>query len=189
MLPQYFVILSPILSFTASYFYIKSVIKRETIPNKVGWFIWMLAPIVSSFIILKNGGGISAVPVFMSWIIPLIVLIFSFRIKSEIKITKLDIICLISALVAMYFWLLVKDVNNATIFAIISDGLGFIPIIVKSWKYPGKEKPWPYLAGVIGASLSLLTLNEFSFHLYSFPLYLIIGNLILISVIYFKRAK
>ncbi|MFN4181415.1 MAG: hypothetical protein ACK4FA_01825 [Candidatus Paceibacteria bacterium] len=189
MLPSYLNLLAPIFTLLASFFYIKSVFKKETIPNKVGWFIWMLAPLVSSFIILKNGGGLSAIPVFMSWIIPLVVLVASYNIKSEIKVTKLDLFCLVSALVAIYFWLIAKDIYMATVFAIIADGLGFIPTIVKSWKYKNTEKPWPYMSGILSASISLLTLKEYAFHLWGFPFYLIIGNAILISVIYIRNRK
>ncbi len=189
MLPEYLNFLTPIVGIIASYFYIKSIVKGETIPNKVGWFIWLLAPLVSSFVILQNGGGLSAIPVFMSWIIPLIVLIASYKIKTKLKINKLDIVCFISALIAMYFWLIAKDIYNATVFAIIADGFGFIPTIYKTIKNPGTEKPWPYIAGIFNASIAILTLHNFAFHLFAFPFYLLIGNVILISVIYFTSFK
>lgn len=183
MLPDYFNYLTPIVTLTATYFYIKSIFRGQTIPNKVGWFIWMLAPLVASFIILKNGGGLSAIPVFMSWIIPLIVLLVSIKVKSKIKVSALDVACFFFALTAMYLWIQANNIYWATVFAIIADGLGFVPTIVKSWRNPETEKPWPYMSGIFSASVSLLTLKEYSFHLYGFPVYLVLGNLILILVI------
>ncbi len=187
MIPDYFNYFTPIVTLTASYFYIRSILRGQTIPNKVGWFIWMLAPLVSSFIILEYGGGLSAIPVFMSWIIPLMVLLVSFKIKTKIKISLVDMICFFSALVAMYLWLHVNNIYWATIFAIIADGLGFIPTIIKSWRNPETERPWPYMSGIFSAGISLLTLKQYDFHLYGFPAYLILGNLILVLVILRKK--
>lgn len=190
MISPYWNILTVSISLIASFFYIKSVIKGDTIPNKMGWFIWILAPLVSSFIMLKNGGGLSALPVFMSWIIPLFVFIASFyNKKSYWKISTLDIICLLCALVALYFWLVAKNIISATIFAVLADAFGFIPTIVKSWSHPQTEKPWPYMAGFFNALISILTLTTYPFYLYAFPAYLIFGNLTLLATIYRNQLK
>ncbi len=187
MIPDYFNYFSPFLSLFGAFFYLRGIIKGETTPNKVGWFIWMLAPMVSSFIILKNGGGISAIPVFMSWIIPAIVLVVSFRIKTKLIFSKLDLICLFFAIIALYLWLKEDNLYWATVFAVVADGLGFIPTIIKSWTNPETEKTGPFITGIISASIALLTLKEYPFHLYGFPMYLIIGNTILVLVIIRKK--
>ncbi len=188
MISPYFNILAPILSGIASFFYIKSVLKGDTVPNKMGWFIWILAPIVSFFIMLQNNGGWSALPVFMSWFIPLLVFIASFfNKKAYWKISKLDIVCLLCALVAMYLWIGENNIWWATFFSILADMFGFIPTIVKSWTNPDTEKPWPYIAGFVNAGISILTLKTYPFHLAGFSAYLLLGNLILILVIYNKK--
>lgn len=188
MISPYWNILTVVLSLVASSIYIRSMMQGKTIPNKMGWFIWMLAPLASSFIILQNGGGWSAIPVFMSWIIPLLIFSVSFFVKDSYwKISKLDIFCLISALIAIYFWLVAKDIVSATIFAIIADGFGFVPTIVKSWVIPETENPYPYMAGFLNASIGLLSLTQYEFYLYGMPLYLLFGNSILLLVIMRKK--
>lgn len=187
MISPYFNLLAPVFSLLASYFYIKSILKGETIPNKMGWFIWIIAPFVSFIIMIQHGGGWSALSVCMSWFVPLLVFIASFwNKKSYWKVSFLDILCLISALASIYLWIVAKDIYTATVFSIIADGFGFIPTIVKTWGAPETERPWPYLAGFVNALLSLLSLHQYNFYLYGFPFYVMLGNLILILIIYRK---
>ena len=154
----------------------------------MGWFIWILAPLASSFIILTHGGGWSALPVMMSWFIPLIIFIVSFFAKNSYwKVSWLDICCLVFALIALYLWLIAKNNILATVFSITADACGFVPTIVKSWVKPQTEKPWPYIAGFMNALIGILSLHTYHFILYGMPLYLMIGNSVLIFVIYRRK--
>lgn len=188
MISPYWNIVTILLSLVGSSMYIRSMLQGKTAPNKMGWFIWTLAPLAASFIILQNGGGWSAIPVFMSWIIPVFIFSLSFFIKKAYwKVSRLDIVCLISALIALYFWLIAKDIVSATLFSIIADAFGFVPTIVKAWNAPETENPYPYIAGWLNASIGLLTLTNYAFYLYGMPMYLLLGNSILLFVIFRKK--
>jgi hypothetical protein len=190
MLPQQVVYVSIFTSLFAGYFYIKNTLLGKTKPNRISWFIWFVAPMIASFITFQNGGGISALPVFMAGFIPFLVLLASFKNKNAYwELGWLDYVCLFLSLISMVSWLFFKEGALATIFAILADAIAFIPTYVKSWNNPETETVTPYISGVFNASLSMLTVSTFSFITAGFAFYLFFGNLVEIVIVFIKRNK
>ncbi len=190
MLPQQFVYVSIFTSLFAGFFYIKNTLLGKTKPNRISWFIWFIAPIIASFITFKNGGGISALPVFMAGFIPFLVFLASFKNKNAYwKLGKLDYICLLLSIVSMVSWLYFKEGVLATIFAILADAIAFVPTYIKSWNSPDTETVTPYISGVFNASLSFFTVPTLSFITAGFALYLFFGNLVEIVIVFIRRNK
>jgi hypothetical protein len=148
----------------------------------------MLAPFIGVFFQLKAGAGLSALPVFMAGFGPLVVIIVSLFRKSSIwKITKLDMVCGFLALMALVFYILTHNLGISILFAILSDGLAAIPTIVKSWKFPETETAAVYLPGIFNNTLGLLIIKNWTFSIYSFNVYFILINLIIVFCIYRKK--
>ncbi|MEK7588510.1 MAG: hypothetical protein AAB438_01695 [Patescibacteria group bacterium] len=188
MLPQYFVYVAILTSSLAIYSYLKDVVKGKTKPNLASWFIWFLAPMVAAIVGWKNGAGISVLPVFLAGFIPFLVIVFSvFNKDSYWKLKKLDYVCLFLSFCALGFWFYFKEGTLATIFAILADGIAYIPTYIKSWKSPDSETAWPYGAGIFANLLGLATMAVFSFNTVAFAVYLIIANILEISILFFRR--
>jgi hypothetical protein len=148
----------------------------------------MLAPFIGVFFQLKAGAGLSVIPVFMAGFGPLIIIVVSlFRRNSVWKITGLDIICGILALMALILYIFAHNLGISIIFAILSDALGGIPTVVKSWKFPNTETGAMYLIGILNNTIGLLIIKNWIFSIYSFNAYLIIMNLVIVFAIYHKK--
>lgn len=187
MLPQYIVFISVFTSFFAGFFYIKNTLSGETKPNRVSWLIWFVAPMIASVIQFQQGAGISAIPVFMAGLIPFFVLVASFRNKNAYwKLGALDYICLVLSVLALVFWLAFDEGVLATVFAILADAIAFVPTYVKSWHAPETETLSSYYSGSFNSVLSLATLPTVSFVTAGFAVYLLVGNLSEIILIFFR---
>lgn len=188
MLPQYFVYISIATSLFAGYFYIRDMVRGETKPNRVSWLIWCLAPIIASFISFSKGAGISVLPVFMAGVIPLLVLSASVWNKNAYwELGILDYICFTLALVSLLSWVFLKEGTLATIFAILADLIAFVPTYVKSWRAPDTESISAYGFGSFNAVLSISTLTVLSFNTFGFAMYLLLGNLLEIVIVLYRR--
>lgn len=188
MLLQYIPLISIVTSSFGGFFYIRDTLKGQTKPNRVTWFIWALAPMIIVGIQLEQGFHFSTVPVFMAGFIPLLVFIASFKNKNSYwKLTTFDYLCGVSALVSLLFWIFYKDTYLATTFAILTDGIAFLPTFIKSWIAPHTETLTPYVMGGINQILGLSVLSLWIFPLYGFSLYLFIGNSALILFILARR--
>ena len=148
----------------------------------------MLAPFIGVYFQLKAGAGISVLPVFIAGFGPLLVLIFSlFRKNGYWKITTFDLTCGLFSLLALAIYIFTHNLGVSIAFAILSDALAAVPTIVKSWKFPHTETALLYLTGVVNNIIGLLIIKNWTFSIYSFGVYFIIVNLIIVFAIYRKK--
>jgi hypothetical protein len=188
MLPQYFVFISIFTTLFAGYFYIRDTLRGTTKPNRATWFIWFIAPVTAALIQFANGADISALPIFMAGFVPFFVFIASFRDKHAYwKLNSFDYVCFALSIISFLTFVFFKEGTIATIFAILSDLIAFVPTWKKSWTHPDTETLSSYYSGAFNAALSLLTLTLFSFATAGFAVYLFFGNLIEVSIVLWKR--
>lgn len=188
MLPEYIIYLTLLISLIGYFVYLKNIFYGYTRPHLVSWFIWMLAPFIGVFFQLKAGAGLSVLPVFLAGFGPLIVIVVSIFRKNTIwKINKLDILCGFLAMLALIFYIFTHNLGISILFAILSDALAAVPTIIKSWKFPETETAMGYVPGVVNNILGLLIIRNWSFSIYSFGLYLIVVNSVIIFCIYRKK--
>jgi hypothetical protein len=188
MLPENIIYIGVVLNIIAIIWYIRNIFYSGIKPNLISWFIWGLAPLVGVFLQLKAGAGLSVLPVFMAGFGPLIIFIVClFKKERYWKITKFDLFCGFFAILALIIYILTNNLGISIIFAILSDGLACIPTILKSWKFPETETGVVFFSGLIGNILALLIIKNWIFSIYSFSVYLILANLIILFSIYGKR--
>jgi len=170
--------------------YFLDTLKGRVKPNKVSWFLWMLAPLIAFSAMISQGVGVLALTTFISGFVPLLVFIASFFNKnSSWVLSKFDFVCGSLSLLGLALWLITKVGNIAIFFSIFADGLASIPTIVKSYKEPETESDLVYLMAVINSGIALLTINIWKFENYGFPLYLFILDILLVVLIRFKLGK
>jgi hypothetical protein len=151
--------------------------------------IWFIAPITAALIQFTQGGGISALPVFMAGFIPLLVLISSYWNKNSYwELHVLDYACLVLSFAALASWLFFQQGMWGTVFAILADLIAFIPTFIKSWKRPDTETLSSYYSGSFNSFLSLATLPRISFLTAGFAVYLLLGNMTEVILVLFRRS-
>jgi hypothetical protein len=148
----------------------------------------MLGPFIGVFFQLKAGAGLSVLPVFFAGFGPLVVIIISLLRRNVIwKIGKLDIFCGVLSLAALVMYVLTHNLGVSILFAILADGLAAVPTIVKAWNFPETEFAAGYLPGIVDNMIGLLIIKNWIFTIYSFSIYFILVNSILIFAIYRKK--
>lgn len=134
--------------------------------------------------------GISSLMTFSTGFLPLVVFIASFVNKeAEWKLTRFDLICGFLSIVGLVLWLITKVGNVAIFFSIVADGLAAVPTIRKAYSYPETEIAWPWFATAVGVVITLLTLKSWTFADWGFIVYILIVNLIITALVYFKIGK
>ena len=188
MLPENIIFIAVLINLVAYFFYLKSILRGETKPNLVSWSLWALAPFIAVFFQIKAGAGLSILPVFMAGFGPLLVIILSiFKRNAYWKVSSFDIICGTFSFIALLLYMFTHNLSISIIFAILSDGLAAVPTVSKSWKFPETETTYPYFAGFLGNILGLLIIKNWIFTIYSFGVYNIAVNAIIIFSIYRKK--
>ena len=188
MLPENIIFVGVLINLVGLFWYIKDVIKGGTRPNLVSWFIWSLAPFIGVFFQLKAGARLSILPIFMAGFTSLVVIIVSVLKKNGYwKINSFDVVCGIISLFALILYVFTHNLSISILFAIISDGLAYIPTIRKSWNFPETETGLMYTTGIVSNIIGLLTIKMWTFPIYSFGVYIILFNAIVVFSIYRKK--
>jgi hypothetical protein len=96
---------------------------------------------------------------------------------------KLDIICLSIALVGIILWQVTRQPVLALYFAILADFTGIIPSIIKTYKRPETEI-WSFFAiDAVAGLLTLVVSKHWTAQDVSYPLYILLINSLMITVI------
>jgi len=182
------VIFTAIINSIGWIMYIKDTLTWKTKPNRVTWSIWAAAPLIAVTATFYSEWLVwSAVPVFMAWLIPLLILLASFVNKQSYwKLSTLDYFCLVFALLALILWWITDSPLLAIIFSIWADTFAAIPLLIKMYQFPETETITPFAAGLIANSTGLLAVKAWVMEEYLFPLYLVIICSVIIWTYYYS---
>jgi len=89
---------------------------------------------------------------------------------------RLDQIVLVLTIASLVVW---KTTNNpllGLLMSIVTDFIGFVPTIAKTWQYPETEEWKFYMSDVISSTFSLLSLTTYSLGATAFPAYILFIN-------------
>lgn len=191
MIDQNWVYLAVAINLAGALVYAYSVVKGNTQPNRVTWFILSLAPILAfSAMIFQGVSFKESIFTLSTGISPLIIFISIFFAKQpKWKLTRFDLTCGALSLVGFILWMILKEGNVAIIFSILADGLAFLPTIVKAYRYPETENPYAFLTGVFAACIALAILTTYDFKHVAFPLYILLADMLAVLFIYGKLGK
>ncbi len=179
-----FLVITLLTSIFGISFLIRDIMAGKTKPNLVTWFFWALAPLIGTFLQIKAGAGLSVLPVFLAGFFPVIIFVVALlKRNAHWKITVLDILCGAFSFLALMLWILTSETDISILFAILADGLAAIPTLIKSWKFPKTETALGYMPGIINNALGLLFIKNWDFSMYSFGIYFIVLNSVLIIFI------
>lgn len=186
---SFITILGSVVSFICGSFYLVDTIRGTVQPNRVTWLLWTISPLISTFAAISAGTNWKPImPVFMAGFMPLLVLIASFIDKESYwALGPLDYICGALSLLALVVWYMSKDPNLAIIFSILSDLMAAIPTYRKIWYYPNSEAPIFYAGGIFSDSTGLITATKWTIASVSFALYLILLDVSLLVLIFYRR--
>ena len=190
MIDQRFVFLAAIIDLAGVSTYIYSTLKGETKPNRVTWLLWAIIPLIAFAAEKNEHVGLPAVMTFMVGFCPLLVFLSSFfNGKAYWKISRLDIACGALSVLALIVWRLIGTGNVAIAFSLIADSLAGAPTLGKSLVAPSTENGKIFLCGAANATITLLTINDWNFANWGYPLYILVFCLVLFFVIEFRLGK
>lgn len=192
MLDERFVILGCVVNFILIWPYIIKTLRGEIQPNRVSWLVWSIAAGLATWAALSQGVGLLALTPFTAGFVPFLVFLASFYNKKAYwKLGPLDFTCGLLALAGLALWQLTGVGNYAIAFAILADASGLIPTLVKGYQHPESEDALCFWGGLFGAIVSLLTIADWNFESYAFPVYLVLADVSVVVVLHpwFIRLK
>ena len=153
--PHCLVIISTLLMLWGGYAYFRDTLAGRTKPNRVSWFLWALAPLVSFSAAFSVDADIwASVRVLVGGVVPGVIFLGSFfNRKSYWKLTRFDWFCGGLSLTALLFWQLASSPLIAVLLATAANTFALIPTFIKAWNFPETETRLTFITSFLSAVL------------------------------------
>ena len=153
--PHCLVIISTLLLLWGGYAYFRDTLAGRTKPNRVSWFLWALAPLVSFSAAFSVDADIwASVRVLVGGVVPAVIFLGSFvNRKSYWKLTWFDWFCGGLSLTALLFWQLASSPLIAVLLATAANTFASIPTFIKAWNFPETETRLTFITSFLSAVL------------------------------------
>ncbi|MCE9619067.1 MAG: phosphatidylglycerol lysyltransferase domain-containing protein [Planctomycetes bacterium] len=177
-----FGIAAGLLSFVAYPIYIADILKGNTKPSKVTW--WVLSILNGAIAVsYYAAGGREAIWIPISYCVGFLsVALLSLKYGAHSK-SGLDFICLGGAILSIGLWLVLKSPNIALTLLILTDFLGLVPTICKVYREPRTENRLSWIIAAVAGVLNLFAISEWTTVVVAYPLYVAILNLLITLLI------
>ena len=185
---EIFIAISTLLAFISPFFYISAILKGKARPHRTTRIVLLTITILSTASLFAQHNTVaiwlSAVSMLQS------IVIFGFSIKYGMGgWAKLDIACLVIAVVGIVLWKVTENPAIALYLAILADFVGMVPALVKTYRMPHTEIWSFFLIDTFAGVSSLLAVAKWTPEEYSYPLYIMVINFVMVLFILMPRKK
>lgn len=164
--------------------YLIDIYHKKAHPHILSWIGWGLITALGAFAMLAEGGKWAVLILFANTLLCFSVAAYSIVKKVGIwQTSKADIIFFSIGLMGLVLWQTLQLPVIALVAAIIADFLFGLPTIIKTYKDPLSETYFVWLTATISGLLSLFAVQGFLFSEVAYPLYLLIFDTIVLSLV------
>jgi len=180
MLPGWFIVISIFIRLISGGQYIRGMLRGKARPNPFTWFLWGVTPLIALAAQLPHGFNGQSLMLLALGVSPLLIGgIASVRWGIRAYLTPFTLACTGIALAGILLWRITTLPELAIIFGIVADIFATLPTLHKAYLNPESEYPLPYLLSICSMVVALLTISDWSFTVYAFPLYMLCINITL----------
>lgn len=97
--------------------------------------------------------------------------------------TKFDWVVFTMAIGSLIVWQTTKNPLLGLLMSLVTDFIGFVPTLIKTWKYPETEEWKFYMSDVVASFFSILSIGVFSLSNLAFPVYIFLINTVSVVMI------
>ena len=168
--------------------YIRDIFQGKVKPHPYTWAIWTILTIIIAFNQVKNDGGYSTLFFISTAILVSFVFILSIRFGMG-GASKIDRACLVLAGILLIYWMTTKDTRLSTVYAVIIDGIGAIPTLIKTYHHPKSETYTVWILAATAGLLTCLSVPRFDWILIVYPLYVFLMDGAVVVIKYLREQS
>ena len=180
------VVISSILTLVCPIPYIIDIIKGNTKPRVVSWFVWSILTGVSFVASLIEHQYPTAVLMLCSSMATIFVVILGWK-NGDKKINKIDLTCFMGVLIGIILWIIFNSPSFAVIAMIAIDFIGGVPTLIHAWHKPHEETVITFILSFFASLFTMMTIKDWRITAFAYPLFLVMINFIFVITINSRR--
>lgn len=149
------------LTFAAYVPYFRDIFRNKTHPHVYSWSLWTLLTILIVALQIVGGAGSATWVTAAAGLMSLCVVLFSLRTGKK-YITLSDTVVATLSLIAIVFWLIIKQPVVSIILVVLADMLAFFPTVRKSWNAPHTETLSLYATNTLRFTLAFFAIQNYT---------------------------
>ncbi|HSX36448.1 MAG TPA: hypothetical protein VLH84_05965 [Patescibacteria group bacterium] len=179
--------LAGMLQFISIVPYLVDIFRGKTKPERATWWIWLLLNLVSLGAQVGAHARWSLLLTAGQTIVTAAVAVLSLR-HGYGKFHRKDMAAVGVAIVGVGLWWLLKSPLAALIVVVLVDLTGFWLTIEKTWKAPQTETLATWAISAVSGTLGALAVGALNATQLLYPLYIMTGNWLMVSIIIYRRS-
>lgn len=158
---QYLSLVAVTLTFLAYIPYYRDILHNKTHPHVYSWSLWGLLTVLIVALQIKGDAGSAIYVTAAAGLLCIGVVVLGIK-NGKRDITPSDTVVAILGLIAIGFWLIVKQPVISVLLVVVADLLAFLPTVRKSWSKPRSETLSLYVTNTLRFFLALLAIKEYT---------------------------
>lgn len=180
------ILISSLLALISPIVYIRAILKGEAKPHRTTRLVLLIVTALATISLLIQQDKVAV------WLAGVSILqsIFVFILSIKYGMGgwgKIDILCLMIALLGIIFWQTTKQPIIALFASIMADFTGMVPALIKTYKFPETEIWTFFILDAVAGTLSFFAVKSFTIEQIAYPIYIAVINLVM--VIFILRPK
>lgn len=155
--------------------YVVGIVRGNVRPERTTWFVWSLILALSIWGYHSMGADDSVLFLVGDLIATGIVFLLSLW-RGIGGWTRLDISCLVIALLGLLLWQTSAVPSYGVCGALIADAVALVPTILKALHSPDSETPVTYAFSSLAAACGIVAVGSCDIQLLVYPVYLFFAN-------------
>lgn len=185
----FFLVATSILTLVAAMPYLVDTLKGKTKPRVVSWLTWSVLTGIATLASFSDHQYGSALLTLSAMVETLAIVLLGLIKTGDRSFEKLDIYCLVGAVVGLVLWWLSSSPAIAVVATVTIDFIGFLPTIKHVWERPYEETWLTFLLAGGGGAFAALAAYNFSVTALAFPLYDVVTDAIVTTMILTRRMQ
>ena len=177
-----------LMSAAAFIAYLYSILTGHTQPNRVTWWVLGLlnAGIAASY---YAAGARSTIWLPIEFSVSFLVIGLLSIKYGEGGWTRLDLGCLLGAVLALGAWWLFRSSELGLALLTAVDLLGLMPTIAKVWSRPWTEDKLAWFVGTGASMLNVLAIDRWTLWISAYPLYVLASNILILILLMGTKSE
>ncbi len=181
-----FIVISSILALISPVIYAWSILKGESKPHRTTRFVLLLITALSTVSLIAQHNNVAVWLAGVSTLQAIIIFYLSIQ-RGMGGWSKIDILCLIIAIIGIIVWQTTNNPILGLYFSILADFTGMIPALIKTYQLPHTENVWFFALDTLAGLFTLFAVTTFTAEQIAYPIYIFIINAAMVFLI--QRPK
>ncbi len=180
-------IIAGVIAFLAYIVYVVSILRGKTKPNRATWWIWAFMGLVVGLSYDAAGAQNTIWVPYVEFIGPLSIALLSIKYGEGGLKNKTDLVCLFGAVFSIILWIIFNNPVVALVTGLAVNSFAIVPTIKKSYLRPEGEDFWGWFGTGVADSLNMFAIERFSFAILLYPIYMLVSDLIIITILFLRK--